>query len=431
MSILFTDPIAQVVIIDLENGKEWNLGPGGLPFLTSVSMSFGGDMVIEKMLIGFDVPYDYALRMLDFNDTPFKQKNYIKARIGYASGGWIDWEYGHLLNGAKGLSMTPDGLSGSIDIQPIPIKALGYTVSKNIFENAGKDAVKWIELLASDIGLKIKITDKARENMSSFSSEIRGSNFYSGLSSMSVWDAIKSICRENFCVFFVSSENNEKYLEVCTIEDKSKGIFSNNSGITNKYVIRGGIDPSNNQYPCYSFTPQGDEIGWVTGTASAAASGTEANAIDTETGENIEIIKVPEDSEEAIVGNIENDIPKDIKVDQFVIDNLKGDNRSATFVSAPLIPGGTKLFEHQIKNFNKYGDPGLKMEIATIGHNNERVGNICNLYMAGMLYDGPYYIEKLTHSWGLGSWDMTLSVHRRGSRSVSGEQKETAGGQMK
>jgi hypothetical protein len=435
MSILFTDPIAQVVIVDWESGTRWNLGPGGLPFLTSVSMTFGGNMVIEKFIIGLDIPYDYALKIMDPNDTPFKQKNYVKARIGYASGGFIDWYYGNIVNGAKGLSMTPDGLSGSIDINPVPIKSLGYTVSKTLFDTAGNDAVKWIEGLVSDLGMKVDITDRARENLDSFSDEINGDEFYGGLANKSVWDALKTICKENYCKFVIITRNSIKYLTVCTIEDQTKGILADNPGVPNKYVIRGGIDHENHQYPCYSFTPQGDEIGWITGNASAAASGTEAIAIDKETGEDVEIITKPEDSEEAIVGTIENDVPKDLKpkdaeFERYVIDNLKGDERSATFISAPLLPGGSKLFEYQVKQFNQYGNPGLQMEIATIGHNEEKVGNICHLHMAGLIYDGPYYIDKIVHSWGLGTWDMTLNVHRRGTKSIADEKKETKGGQM-
>lgn len=431
MTFLFSDPIAQVIIKDWESNNEWVLGPGGIPFLTSVSMSFGGNMTIEKFMVGVDIPYDYALQKMDPKETPFKQKNYVKARIGYANGGWIDWEYGHLLNGAKGLSMTPEGLSGTLEVVPIPIKAVGYTVSKGVFDKSEYNAAKLIELLVSDLGMEVEITERARGNLGVISRE-----FYGGLTSRSVWDSIKEICRNSYCKFVIRSKNSVKYLTVCTIEDQVKGELADNSDNPNKYVIRGGIDPGNNQYPCYSFTPQGDETGWVAGTASAAASGTEATAIDKETGEDVTITTKPEDSEEAIVGSLEHDVPKDIKgkdsgFERYVVDNLKGDNRAATFISAPLLPNGTEVFKRQIKEFNQHGDSGIRMEIATIGHPNEKVGNICHLHMAGLLYDGPYYIDKMTHSWGLGNWDMTLSVHRRGSKAQADEKKETRGGQMK
>ena len=68
--------------------------------------------------------------------------------------------------------------------------------------------------------------------------------------------------------------------------------------------------------------------------------------------------------------------------------------------------------------------------ITALGIPEERPGNLCKLRGVGKIYDDFYEIDKLSHVYAPGSWEMTLVVHREGAVLKTGEQSETAEGQM-
>jgi hypothetical protein len=441
MTVLFTDPQAQVIITDVESGEVWHWGSPSRPFLTSVGMSFGGEMVIESFNIGIDVPYDYALEMLDATSTPFKRGNLVKARIGYVSGEWTDWVNGVMQNGGKGLSMSPDGLSGTIDLYVDSTKAVSYTVPKNIFVEAGYDVEKLVTLLGRILGNEIEISDQALGKMNAWKvtksksvSYRETREFYGGLEGLGVWDAISRICDENDCKFLTMIRNNKKFLVFITESEILHGYF-NEGRLMNKYVLRGILDPGRDQYPCYNFSPKDDSSTWTAGDAGPAASGVDAVGIDTESGEDVRVTVKPEDQEEPLDGKISHTSPQDVKTSdaetgEIVGDTAKEDGSQGTFMSGPVFPGGVDAFENQAKRFQKQGDPGLNMSIATIGTPRERIGNLIQLWGAGVLFNGTYAIREIRHSWSPGNWDTTLNVYRHGWKAVTGEKKETAGGQL-
>jgi len=438
----FMDPIAQVVFKDYESGTEWHLGSPSYPFLTSLSISYHGNMVINSLNVGVDIPYEYAIPLLDTkNKSPFRHKNLVKARIGYSTGGWTGWAHGALTEGAKGLSMTAEGLAGTITVPVVPIKAAGYTVSRELFSQSGYDAEKFIRSVAREIGFELDVTDKASSNMNAWKlakqdkiSYKEKNDFYGGMAGKSAWDAISIVCKEIDCEFFTENRKNKKYLIVYTSGDATHGNIHSDPSEINRYVIRGILDPSINQYPCYAFTPEDDSTTWIAG-SSSAASGVNAVGIDKKTGEDVRQDVRPEDQEDAQVGKISQTTPQDMKtadsgLEETVIDVFKQDGKLGTYMSGPIIPGGAGIFKNQARSFQKQGDPGLRMDISTIGIPDESVLSLCELQGAGRLFNGTYCIEKLTHSWSPGTWDMILTVFHKGTISPAGEQKEAAGGQM-
>lgn len=441
MTVTFSDPQAQVIITDIDSGEVWHWGSPSRPFLTSVSMSFGGRMVLGTFSIGIDVPYEYALDMLDATKTPFKKGNLVKARMGYSSGEWTQWANGIMQNGGKGLSMSPEGLSGTIELTVDPVKVVSYTVPKNIFVEAGFDPVKMLTLLGRVMGSDVEVSTQAQANMNAWKlTQPKGISyretreFYGGLDGLGIWDAISRICTENDCNFYTVMRSNKKYLVFFTEKELMNGYF-NDDGLMNKYVLRGILDPARDQYPCYNFTPKDDLTTWVAGDAGPAASGVNAFGINADSGEDVDATILPEDQEEPQDGKIANTSPQDVKTSdpetgEIVGDTVKDDGSQGTFMSGPVLPGGAEVFENQARGFQRQGNPGLHMSINTIGHPREQVGSLVQLWGAGVLFNGTYAIDTLEHMWTPGNWDMTLNVYRRGWKAVIGEQKETAGGQM-
>lgn len=439
MTSAFTDPIAQVIITDIESGEEWHWGSPDRPFLTSVQIVYVMTDTNPKLSVGVDVPYEFAIPMLDIiESTPFKQHNLVKARIGYASGKFLPWVAGYLPNGGKGLSMDANGLTGTLEIGIDSTKTIGYTVTKDVLAESGYDAVKLLTGLARLLGNEISVTDAASANLNAWKllkpnkvSYQNAVDFYGGLANKGIWDAIKEVCLKNNVKFYIQGDRGT--LQIFTENDKFQQKLEDS--VVNKYVLRGILNPENRQYPCYGFTPAEDATNWVSKGPTASASGVDASGIDTETGEDVSKTLDPKEQEEPIDGRLNATAPQDIRysdktVGEKVADIAKTDGKKGTYMSGPVMPGGSDIFYSQARRFQTQGNPGLDLEIQTIGHADEYVGRLCELWGCGALFNDRYFIQGITHSYEGGAWNMTLNCHRRGWKAVTGEKQETAGGQL-
>jgi hypothetical protein len=441
--MIFADPIAQVIIADAKTGEVWVMTDPNTPWVTSVSLSWTGNNVLEGIIINVDIPYEPALKYMEVNASPFRPNNVLKARIGYATGGWTEWSYGTLTQGGYGLSMSPDGLSGQLNIISSSVKIGGYTISKDVLQKSGNNASNLIRSISDIIGTEFKITDKASSNFESWNltgqdekSYSTKENYMGSLAGKDMYAAIVELCRVTNCFYKVLIEDGKRVLHVYTEQELFSGSMMADPSKKTKYVIRGIIDVESNQFPCFSFTPDSTLEAATWTSPSAAASGVEATAIDTTTGEDVTHTYKPEDRESAAVGLVDVKKPEDINIslkdfETIFADAAKTDGRMATYMSAPVLPGGKALFEKQVERFGMSGNPGLQMEINTIGVPWERIDNLCIVKGAGELYDDVYSINKIVHNWSPGVWDMTLGVIRQGRKDVAGSQVEQKGGQMK
>lgn len=441
--MMFADPIAQVIIADGKTGEVWVMTDPNTPWVTSVSLSWTGNNVLEGIIINLDIPYEVALKYMEVNASPFRPGNVLKARIGYATGGWTEWSYGTLTQGGYGLSMSSDGLSGTLNVVSSSVKIGGYTISKDLLQKSEHNATALIKSIADIVGAEFKITPKAEENFEAWKligqdekSYKTKYDYIGSLAGKDMYAAIVEICRVTNCLYKVLIEDGKRVMHVYTEGELFSGSMMSDPSKKTKYVVRGIIDVEANQYTCFSFTPDSTYENSTWTSPSASASGVEATAIDTNTGEDVTSTWKPEDRESAAVGLVDVKQPEDAKIslkdfEQIFADAAKTDGRAATYMSAPVLPGGKALFEKQVERFGMSGNPGLRMEINTIGIPWERIDNLCLVHGAGELYDGLYSINKIVHNWSPGVWDMTLGVIRQGRPDVAGSQIESKGGQMK
>lgn len=436
----FIDPMAQVIITDPDSGETWHWGDPNYPFLTSVTMIWSSNMTIDSLIVGINMPFDYAISALDSSKTPFRQNNIIKARIGYLTGGWTEWAQGVLASGGKGLTLSPDGLSGSLEINAIPMKPAGYTLTKDLIDFVDHDSKKIVETLIFYLGYEVSITDKAQDNLKAIDdtkisdpSLKEKKDLYPGLIGQTIWGALQHVCRTSDCQLITRDMNGKKTVIIYTEYDITHGNIKI-SDVINTYSMRGILDTTINQYPCFSFSPSSDEAVWINNVSTAAASGVNARGIDTETGDDVRKDVQAKDQEDARDGNIEHPEPQDIKYPNEIGGDIIADTSLGgslgTYMSAPILPGGKKMFENQANLFQRQGDLALNMEIETIGVPDEKVGNFCRLFNAGVLYNGTYMIERMTQAWSPGNWTMTIGVYRRGWKAIMGEKRQTAGGQL-
>lgn len=437
--MIFTSPVAQAIIIDPDTGQQWKWTAPDYPYLTGVSINYERKR-IATITISLDITYEEGLKMMSL-PSPFKQGNLLKARIGYASGEWTLWASGFLQEGGAGMSIDANGLSGQITVQGVAVSSQ-YKVDKKVLKEAGWDPVKILNACADGMGMRLKISTGASSALNDYKliGERRGKAirkktyaFSSSLLNKSSWDVIKSICDEWNLDYWSGPEvgggDDGRTLFISTPAEVSKRVDQDTTVRT--YAIRGQIDRGNEVYPCLSWSPEGSEFAsWLAGTIDPAAHGVDAADIDTDTGEVTKISVPPEDQEVAIVGSVAANSPRDEWFDQIVNDVEKSDGSQGEYVSFPVSPGSEKRAEKQVLNRQKMGNPSQKGSISTLGIPEERPGNQCRLSGAGFIYDDLYEIDKLTHSYSPGSWEMTLTVHREGTKAKTGEQKETKEGQM-
>jgi hypothetical protein len=455
---MFADPIAQVIIADGKSGEVWVMTDPNTPWVTSVSLSWTGNNVLEGITINVDIPYEAALKYMEVNSSPFRPGNVLKARIGYATGGWTEWSYGTLSQGGYGLSMSPDGLSGTLNVVSSSVKIGGYTLSKDVLDKSGSTSISLLRKIAEFVSADFRVTDLAQVQLGTWDaadtnaslrelsaidpvntdqkSYQKRTDYIGSLAGKDMYAAVVDICRMTNCLYKILIEDGKRVMHVYTEGELYSGSMMADPSKKTKYVIRGIIDVESNQFPCFSFTPDStfDTATWTS--PSAAASGVEATAIDSATGEDVTHTYKPEDRESAGVGVVDVQQPKDVNIslkdfEQIFADIKKTDGRAATYMSAPVLPGGRALFEKQVERFGMSGNPGLQMEINSIGVPWERIDNICVVKGAGELYDDEYCINKIVHNWSPGVWDMTLGVFRQGKKDVAGDQTAIKGGQIK
>jgi len=439
MARRYHDPIAQVVITDKDTGDFWNWGSPTHPFLTSVN--FSNDLgAVSAFSVGVDVPYDYMMSLLDINKTPFKMQNFVKARIGYASGGWTPWVEGFLQNGGKGLAASADGLAGSLEIAWMSTSAIQYTPDIELLKMGGLSRQKLLEILTEQLGFESFISDGAIENLektivaeeSQDASVKEGEkHFLSGYANMSVLSIVKAIVRDNDCKWWLGRKGGvfgPKTLFIYTNDEVSKGVQTTRDPF--KYVIRGILQEDKGQFPCYGFDASSDGSSWIGMMSGPQAHNVDLKGLDRDSGEIMpdEAISIV-DSLLPIEGVVEGGEPADVNYEGAVAEVGKG-GASGTSLALPLRANGIASIKNHARNFMLQGDAGLAGTISTIGVPEEEVGQICLLLGSGAIFDSRFYIRTLTHSWTPGSWDMQLGVHRHGEKSKSGDQKETAGGQM-
>jgi hypothetical protein len=442
---LFSDPVAQAIIIDPDTRDEWKWTAAefpvtGFPYLVGCSINYEMGPKVAMFTLSFDIPYEQGVALMQL-PSPFKVGNLVKARIGYAAGAWTPWVEGFLKSGGDGLSIDANGVSGQIMVQGLA-ESYGYTVDKDLMRESGWDPIKILGACARGMGLKSVISGGASAELTAYKliGERRGQavrqktfDFSSSLLNLSYWEVVKKICDEWNLTCWMGPEvgvtDPGRNLFVYTKAELSKGVDQDVNSRT--YMIRGVIDEANLTYPCFAWGAEGSGgVSWLASTADPAAHGVTTAWTDKSTGEIKEDAMAPAEQPEAISGVVTDDAPIDKEVDGVKDDESRPEGIYGTYFSIAASSESEERVKKLLEHRQNQGNAAQRGTITTLGIPDERPGNLCNLRGAGLIYDGPYQIRKLTHSYAPGSWEMTLVVQRSGRILKTGEQAETAEGQM-
>lgn len=431
--------MAQVIIVDDQNGLRWDWTAPDYPYLVGVTMNLERGFRMSAGSFSIDAPYDAISDLMKKNASPFKVNNSISVRIGYGLGGWTPWFGGFLNDGGDGLSVGADGISGELRFMGLGTRPVVYTISKDILKQAAMNPLLLIETVSRELGVRLEITDTARQKISEYtmvseevgiSEDNESGEIMSGLANKDHWDIVMEICHENGCTGWLSQSSGSKgsaqSLVIKTIEEAEQ------SPIINTYMIRGVIDEDNHQYPCYSFSPVGGVAGWFSSQKDPASAGVNVNGIDTGSGEVVEGIIVPEDQETPTRGDLPDGEPSSHKSEDGLVNDIQmPGNQKGTNISAPVLPGGYAFLAKMAIGHQSAANGAQIGNISTIGNPEESISNACRLLGAGEIFDGNYEIQKMTHSYTPGSWEMNLEVRSIGKEGVTGNKTRTRAGERR
>jgi len=436
---LFTDPVAQVIVTDPTDNTVWRWAAPELPFLTGLSINYERGRV-AMFTYSIDMTYEAGIKFMQL-PSPFKQGNLVRARIGYASGGWTPWVSGFMKEGGAGISVDANGVSGSITVTGMA-ESYTYDIDKKKLKEAGWDYTKLLEVCAGGMGMDIFITTEAAGSLADYliigegltKSTLSTDSFPSHILSKSYYDIVSHVCKEMNLVFMVSTDVNSesgRVLKIGTKGEFAKGDMGLIEAEPKTYVIRGGIDEEANIYPCLSWSPEGDGVAtWLSSKPDAAAHGCSTSYILTDSGEMETVVVNPKNQTAPTVGSVASNLPVETVVEGVSDDEERDETSPVSHASIAVQDGGSAKAQKTAESRQGQGNAAQKGVITSLGLPDEECGNKCYLGGAGFVYDGPYAIDKLTHSYGPGSWEMSLVVHRDGRKAKTGDEEIGAGGQL-
>jgi hypothetical protein len=453
---MFTDPVAQVIFSNPETGKVWYFNAPDYPFVTGVTMAF--EFARKASLqITFDVPYDKAIETLLIKDSPFTMGTQVKARIGYANqpDWWTEWFEGFLAAGGDGLTIDPNGLTGTVTVQVVSDGG-GYTVSQETVKVT--DPYNMFVQCAKALGVEFSpsigsITILKQFLAASGTGSTEAAWKPEAFAGMTAWEAANKICTMlNLRTWIGPNPSTPgggvRILYLGTEEELSKGILSQlkpageagGIGVRPTFRMRGVVDLNTSTFPCLSWAPEGSGFAsWLATHTGQAGKGVEKVFVNSKTGLIESVVAKAADRKVATVGVVATPGPEDLKSTDaagkdVIGDAKKADGKEAVVTSGPVPEGtaGTARAQLAAEAERDAGSPSQVGVITSLGLPWVIPSELVNLGGCGEIYDGPYLVDKATHTWGPAKYEMTLTCRRQGDGTglKAGEKIQTPVGAM-
>jgi len=456
---MFTDPVAQIVITNPTSGNVWYFNAPDYPFVTGVSLAF--EFARKAALqVTFDAPYDVAVDKLLGLDSPFTMGNNVRARIGYAKHPtwWTEWFEGFLAAGGDGLTLDANGMTGTITVQVIS-EGSGYTVSGEALKVTNPNDM--FVQCAKALGVEFKPSPGSATLMNGLNSDLekgKPTDAEAGwkpeaFAGMTVWEAADALAKMANLRMWIgpnpaSPGGGVHILYLGTEEELSTGVLSHlkeagtagGVGVRPTFRLRGVVDLNTSTFPCLSWAPEGSGFAsWLPTNMVQTGKGVEKVFVNTKTGLIESVNAKAVDRKVATVGAVATPGPEDIKTTDatgksLTGDEKKADGKEAVITSSP-VPGGEAGKARAQLAAEKERDAGSPSQVGVItslGLPWVVPSELCFLRGCGMIYDGPYLVDKATHKWGPGTYEMTLTCRRQGDGTAmkAGEKVQTPVGTM-
>lgn len=453
---MFTDPVAQIVITNPETGKVWQFSAPEFPFVTGVTLAF--EFARKASLqITFDAPYDVAIEKLLSLDSPFTMGNQVRARIGYAKqpDWWTEWFDGFLAAGGDGLTIDPNGMTGTITVQVVSDGG-GYTVSQEIVKTT--DPYDMFMQCAKALGAEFRPSTDATNLMQAFTAASGKETTEAGwkpeaFAGMLVWEAASALAKMANLKMWIgprleSPGSGVRFLHLGTEAELSSGILSQlkpageagGTGVRPTFRMRGVVDLNTSTFPCLSWAPEGSGFAsWLSTSTGQSGKGVEKVFVNRKTGLIESVVAKAADRKVATAGAVATPGQEDSKATdasgkEVTGDAKKADGKEAVVTSGPVPegPAGTARAQLSAEAERDAGSPSQVGVITSLGLPWVIPSELVFLRGCGVIYDGPYLVDKATHTWGPSKYEMTLTCRRQGDGTgqKTGEKIQTPVGTM-
>jgi hypothetical protein len=453
---MFTDPVAQIIITNPKTGETWQFSAPDFPFVTGVTLAF--EFARKASLqVTFDAPYDVAIDKLLNLNSPFTMGNQVKARIGYAKQPtwWTEWFDGFLAAGGDGLTIDSNGMTGTITVQVISDGG-GYTVSQEVVKvtDPYNMFVQCAKALGVEFSPSIGAIDVLKRFVAAAGKETTEAAWKpEAFAGMMVWEAASKISSMLNLKMWIGPNPSTpgggvRILYLGTEEELSNGILSQlkpageagGEGVRPTFRMRGVVDLATSTFPCLSWAPEGSGFAsWLSTSTGESGKGVEKVTVNQKTGLIESVAAKAADRKVATAGVVATPGQEDTKAtdasgNDVVGDAKKADGKEAVVTSGPVPEGtaGAARAQLSAEAERDAGSPSQVGVITSLGLPWVVPAELVFLRGCGAIYDGPYLVDKATHTWGPGKYEMTLTCRRQGDGTgqKSGEKIQTPVGTM-
>jgi hypothetical protein len=409
-------------------GEPFTVDVREFPFINTVSVTKNLGMVTQ-ITIGFDMPFDHGLRLLNNEIAPgiLFGGTIVRVRMGYGDAGTPNFrqteDYLGLLNkGGVGLALAPTGLSGNITAVGIgPMAARGAAVTEKTLEEEFSRRVKLAGFDGYDAsGAQPDFENRMKDSLKDIGIGSNGAvshlNFieavlFGAKNPMSWSDRVSP--KFSLRPFLSPDAETTKTLVVQSI--------AQNAITSMRFVMRGGFDYNNRgeqiSYPIVSFTPDQSEAVYYAGITPEQISNYSAE-IDKD-GRVTTLFSTPETITVAPTSKKSPDVPNasDVIVQGNISDRqLAVDGPQKTEfgvqveVTNPESPNMVQMLLDRVQSNATRFVSGLTATLVSFGIPQVLTNTFVIVENVGSFYEGSYRVVSLTHNWTGAEIETTLTL---------------------
>jgi hypothetical protein len=397
------------------------------PFITTVNVTKNLGMVTQ-ITIGFDMPFDHGLRLLNNEIAPgiLFGGTVVRVRMGYGDAGTPNFrqteDYLGLLNkGGVGLELSPTGLSGNITAVGIgPMAARGAAVSEETLQKEFDRRVKLAGFDSYDATLaEPDFSNRMKDALKDVGIGSNGSVSHMDFIEAVLFGAANPMTWEDqtYRSLVPSFSLDAGWKKVLVVKS-----IAQNAITSMRFVMRGGFDFDNEKrqisYPIVSFAPDQSEAVYYAGITPEQISNYAAE-IDKD-GRVVTMFGTPEKT--VTIAPTSTKSPDVPSASDVTVQGNQMDRKLATDgpqqvevgrqveVTNPEAPNITQMLLDRVQANSTRFVSGLNATLTSFGIPHAMTNTFVIVENVGSFYAGSYRVLSLTHNWTGAEIETTLTL---------------------
>lgn len=403
-------PTAEMEIWVVRRNTRVTLSFDEFPWVNSVQIQLNMGS-LPSISIGIQAPYEEGIELL--NSDLFAPYNVVRVKVGYHD--TIDsspWYHGLLSQGGNGLSLSANGLTGSITAIPASASMVSKPQGR-----AGESESSTPELTVEEI---IQTLIRKTEDLTGAEFLGESKSILSGVripfqfgGNRSYFDLIKSLLDRLDCAFWIAPDPDAQGGSSLRIIDRASqhtDQWHRESG-RKIFALRQGLNPSREIYPIISFNPPQGVTPWLAQGAipNPGARHTRAATI-TPAGE----IKVADNRRDRTSSQPEDRSTAEKDPDGNPIETPRPEYEAGQlqYTQMPSVPNENAQLQAEADALHGRSKlvEGLVAEVTSIGVPDLFIGEAVGISGCSTRFNGIYVVEAATHAYSPGQYDLSMTL---------------------